>query len=56
MRKPEYRMGELCLILVNEFKESGLDDKHLFDISKKTTQDFDYVIDDIMNNQKYKIK
>lgn len=55
MRKPENRMGERCLILFNEFMESGLDEKHLFNISEITIQDIDHVINEIKNNKKYKI-
>lgn len=56
MRKPENRMGERCLILVNEFMESGLDKNHLIDTSKNSTQDIAKVINEIKNNPKYKIK
>lgn len=55
MRKPENRMGERCLILVNEFMESGLDEKHILETSKNTPNDLATVINEIMNNQKYKI-
>jgi adenylate kinase family enzyme len=55
MRNPEYRMGERCLILVNEFKESKLDEKHFLDISKNTTHDIPHVLNEIINNPKYKI-
>jgi hypothetical protein len=55
IRKPEDRMGERCLILISEFKSSGLDDKHLFDSRDKTTKDIDYVIEQIINNQKYNL-
>lgn len=54
-RKPEYRVGERCLILANEFMESELDEKHFFDISKNTNKDIPNVINEIINNPKYKI-
>jgi predicted kinase len=55
MRKPEHRMGERCLILVNEFMESGLDERHIYETSKDTLYDIPNVINEIVNNQKYKI-
>ncbi|MFB7141715.1 AAA family ATPase [Gottfriedia sp. NPDC056225] len=54
-RIPENRMGERCLILVNEFKESVLDERYFLDTSRNTTQDFTSVLNEIRNNQKYKI-
>lgn len=33
MRVPEHRMGERCVILVDEFMESGLDEWYIFDTS-----------------------
>lgn len=53
MRMPEYRMGERCLILADEFTESGLDEKHIFDTNKTTP--ITYVVNEIMNNPKYKM-
>jgi len=55
MRKPMYRMGERCLILINEFLKSGLDEKHIFDTSKMTTEDIDFVIEQIINNKKFRL-
>jgi 2-phosphoglycerate kinase len=52
MRKEEHRMGERCLILVNEFKESGLDDKYLIDTSEK---DIEYIIGEIIKNKRFKL-
>jgi hypothetical protein len=49
-------MGDRCLILVNEFMESGLDNKNIFDTSKIASDDIAYVIIEIMNNRKYKMK
>jgi adenylate kinase family enzyme len=56
LRIPEHRMGERCLILVDEFMKSGLNEKHLLNTSKKTTTDLNYIIDEIINNEKFKIK
>ena len=53
MRKKEHHMGERCLILAQEFKESGLDEKHLIDTSLCTVQDIPKLIDDIKNDPKY---
>lgn len=55
MRKPEDRMGERCLILVNELMDSGIDKKHLIDTSKNSSRDIDSVLNEIINNPKYKI-
>jgi len=49
------RIISRSLILINEFMESGLDEKRIIDISKNTTQDIPNVINEIMNNPKYKI-
>lgn len=53
MRTPEHRMGERCLILVDEFTESGLDEKHIFDTSKNLP--ITNVVNEIMSNSKYKM-
>lgn len=53
MRKPKYRMGERCLILVDEFVESGLDEKHVFDTSENIS--ITYVVNEIINNPIYKL-
>ncbi|MGP4041998.1 hypothetical protein ACTWP4_19150 [Gracilibacillus sp. D59] len=55
MRKPEHRMGERCLILANEFMESGLDEKYFYETGKNMSYDITNVLNEIMNNQKYKI-
>ncbi|SFL98535.1 AAA domain-containing protein [Gracilibacillus orientalis] len=54
MRQPEYRMGDRCLMLVDEFMESNLDKKHLFDTSNNICE-ISLVIDEIKENQKYKV-
>lgn len=53
MRMPEHRMGERCLILVNEFTESGLDEKHILDTSKNPP--ILNLVYEIMRNSKYKM-
>ncbi|NQX68671.1 AAA family ATPase [Paenibacillus alba] len=55
LRKPEHQMGERCLILIEEFKESGLDTKHLLDTSHNSVDAIDLVIEDIMNNKQYRL-
>jgi hypothetical protein len=50
---PENRMRERCLILVDEFTESGLDVKRIFNISKNPP--ITYVVNEIMSNPKYKL-
>jgi len=56
LRNPEHQMKERCLILLNEFKESGLDPKHLLDTSHSSVDSLDVVIDDIMNNKRYRLE
>lgn len=55
MRKIEHQMGERCLILAKEFIESGIDERHMLDISKNTIDDIPNVIREILQNPKYKI-
>jgi len=55
MRKPENRMGERCLMLVKEFRESGLDENHLFDTNKYTPADISIAINEIINDREYQI-
>jgi len=52
MRMPAQRMGERCLILVNEFTESELDEKH---ICKNASKDITFVINEIINNPRYNL-
>lgn len=56
MRKPEHRMGDRCLILVDEFIKSELDKKHIFDTSKIHSDDIAYAVNEIINNRKYIMK
>lgn len=55
LRLPKYQMGDRCLILVKEFNESGLNNKHLLDTSQHNKDSIDLVIEEIMNNKKYRI-
>ena len=54
-RNPENRMGERCLVLVDEFKESGLDEKYLFVTDTYTPADMAGVIDDIVNDMRFQL-
>jgi predicted kinase len=55
LRKKEHQMGERCLILMEEFNKSGLDAKHLLDTSKKSAEDLEQVIEEIMNNNQFRL-
>lgn len=54
-REPEHQMGERCLVLLNEFTESGLQKKNILDTTNIASDEIDKVIYEIMNNRKYKI-
>jgi hypothetical protein len=45
LRLPEHQMGERCLILIKEFKKSGLNNKHLLDTSQKNVDAIHLVIE-----------
>ncbi|MGO4501089.1 hypothetical protein AB4114_35155 [Paenibacillus sp. 2RAB27] len=55
LRIPEHQMGERCLILIQEFNESGLNRKYLLDTDRKNVDEISLVIDDIMNNKQYSL-
>jgi adenylate kinase family enzyme len=54
-RKPEDRMGERSLILMNEFIDSGIDQNHLLDTTRHTAKDIHYVIDEIINDPRFRL-
>ncbi|PLT28121.1 AAA family ATPase [Peribacillus deserti] len=54
-RIEENRMGERCLILMQEFKESSLASPHQFDTSDKTSENMDAIIAEIILNEKYRM-
>jgi gluconate kinase len=54
-RKLEHRMGERSLILMNEFIESGIDQNHLLDTTRYTSKDIHYLIDQLINNPRFKL-
>jgi hypothetical protein len=55
LRLPEHQMGERCLILLEEFKQSGLNNKHLLDTSKMNMDTIHLVIEEIQINNKYRL-
>ena len=55
MRLPSAGMGERCVILVDEFIETGLNEKHIFDTSNTSLDEISDVINEIINNPKYKL-
>ena len=55
MRMPGVRMGERCTILVDEFIESGLNDKYIFDTSNTSPDNISYVVNEIISNPKFKL-
>lgn len=56
LRLPEHQMGERCLSLIKEFKESVLNHKYLLDTSRKNVDAIPLVIEEIMNNTQYRIE
>ncbi|KAB8138150.1 ATP-binding protein [Gracilibacillus oryzae] len=52
MRKKEYQMGDRCLILVDEFLDSGLDEKFRLPNCDKEPE---AVIGEILNNGKFRL-
>jgi predicted kinase len=55
LRLPEHQMGERCLILIEEFKESGLKNNYLLDTSQNSVDAIHLVIEEIMNNIQYRL-
>ncbi|MBE1556695.1 AAA family ATPase [Sporosarcina limicola] len=55
-RLREHRMGERCLLLADEFKKSGLDEKYLLSTTEGTKSENEYIIDEIISNAKFRIK
>ncbi|TDQ42976.1 hypothetical protein [Aureibacillus halotolerans] len=53
LRLPEYQMGERCLILIEEFKEAGVNNKHLLNTSQQKIDAIHLVITEIMDNRHY---
>ncbi|MEW9700398.1 AAA family ATPase [Paenibacillus sp. SI8] len=55
LRRPEDQMGERCLILIEEFKESGLKSNHVLDTSQHRGDAIHVTIEEIMNNKQYRL-
>ncbi|MFD1738873.1 AAA family ATPase [Bacillus salitolerans] len=54
-RIPEERMGERSIILMNEFIESKIEEQHFFDTSNVNIENVDYVIEQIITNNRFKL-
>lgn len=54
MRMPGARMGERCVILIDEFIESGIKEKYIFDTTDSSPDDISYVVNEIICNPKFK--
>jgi predicted kinase len=55
LRMPEHQMGERCLILIDEFKQSGLHRKHLLNTSQVNVDALHLVVEEIINNEHYRL-
>lgn len=55
MRVPGARMGERCVILIEEFIESGIKGKYIFDTTDSSPDDITYVVNEIISNPKFKL-
>lgn len=55
LRSPDERMGERCLVLLDEFAQSGLEERHIFHTSGRSIDELDDIIGEIMNNPRFKI-
>lgn len=56
MRMPGARMGERCVILVDEFIESGLNEQHILDTSNNSPDEISFLINETISNEKYKLE
>nr|WP_231607291.1 AAA family ATPase [Fictibacillus sp. 18YEL24] len=54
LRIEEERMGERCLILFDEFLQSGLNQKHLLHTSLLTPHDIQHVVREIETDNRFK--
>ncbi|HYH05320.1 MAG TPA: AAA family ATPase [Bacillota bacterium] len=53
LRPPDCRMAERSLVLLQEFREAGLDPKHIIDTGKYSVEQLDAIIAEIKTNSKY---
>ncbi|CAN7731299.1 AAA family ATPase [Paenibacillus sp. LjRoot153] len=56
MRLPQHQMGERCLILIDEFENSGLEPKHVLDTRQHHVEDLNEIVEDIRSNERYRLK
>jgi gluconate kinase len=55
LRLPEHRMGQRCRILLKEFEESGVKNKHVLDTSRLNADAVRQIAEEIMNNGNYRL-
>lgn len=55
LRIPDHQMRERCLILMEEFMQSGLDKKHLLDISRTKEEAMDQTVAAILTNKTFRL-
>jgi hypothetical protein len=55
LRLPEHQMGQRCLILINEFKEKRINNKHLLDTSQNNVDVIHQVVEEIIYNKQYRL-
>ncbi|CAH1224314.1 hypothetical protein PAECIP111891_05641 [Paenibacillus allorhizoplanae] len=55
-RLPQHQMGERCLILIDEFENSGLEPRHVKDTSSHRVENLNEIVDDIRSNDRYRLK
>ncbi|GGA80030.1 AAA family ATPase [Ornithinibacillus halotolerans] len=55
LRKPEHRMGERCLVLMDEYRDSSIEEKQFLDTSKVLIEEMDLVLNNIISSDKYKV-
>ena len=54
-RPPAYQMGTRCLELIKEFKAASVNPEHIFDTANLTPGDLPYILQNIKENEHYKI-
>lgn len=55
LRKPENQMGERCVILVDEFMDSGLDDRFIYNTGGMGTDSLLDIISNIKTNPRFRL-
>ena len=54
-RPTNYQMGTRCLELTEEFKAANVHPQHIFDTTNLTPNDLPYILQNIQENERYKI-